>query len=46
VRLVEILLVVAVIAGAWLHGYSRGKRKNQVVEMSARDLRRELKRRQ
>lgn len=41
----EILLVVAVIIGAWLHGYSRGKRKHSVVEMSARDLRRELKKR-
>lgn len=41
----EILLVVCAVAGAWLHGYSRGKRKHSIVEMSARDLRRELKRR-
>lgn len=41
----EIVLIVAVLAGAWLHGYSRGKRRHSVVEMSARDLRRELKRR-
>lgn len=41
----EILLAVGLITAAWLHGYSRGKRRNQVVEMSARDLRRELKRR-
>lgn len=41
----EILLAVGLIAAAWIHGYSRGKRRNSVVEMSARDLRRALKRR-
>lgn len=39
----EILLVVAAVAGAWVHGYRAGKRRNSVVEMSARDLRRALK---
>jgi hypothetical protein len=39
------LLLVLFIPAAWLHGYVRGKRRNSVVEMSARDLRRELKRR-
>ncbi len=41
----EVVLAVVLIAGAWLHGYSRGKRKHSIVEMSARDLRRELNRR-
>ena len=41
----ELLLVAGVILAAWLHGYSRGKRRNQVVEMSERDLRRALRRR-
>lgn len=41
----EVVLVILAIAGAWLHGYSRGKHRHSVVEMSARDLRRELKRR-
>jgi hypothetical protein len=42
---VEIVLVVGVIVVAWLHGYRCGKRKNSVVEMSARDLRRALRQR-
>lgn len=41
----EIVLITVAIAGAWLHGYSRGRRRNSIVEMSARDLRRELNRR-
>lgn len=40
----EVLLVIVAIAGAWLHGYSRGKRKHSIVEMSARDLHRALSR--
>lgn len=39
----EIVLVIVAIAGAWLHGYSRGKRRHSIVEMSERDLRRALK---
>lgn len=41
----EIVIVIALILGAWLHGYARGKRKHSIVEMSERDLRRALKRR-
>lgn len=41
----EVVLAVVLIVAAWIHGYSRGKRRNSVVEMSARDLRRELRRR-
>lgn len=41
----EILIVTALIVAAWVHGYRRGRRSSSVVEMSARDLRRELKRR-
>lgn len=41
----EIPLAIALIIAAWIHGYRRGVRKNAVVEMSARDLRRELRRR-
>lgn len=39
----EVLLVVGAIAAAWVHGYRRGLRRNSVVEMSARDLRRALR---
>lgn len=41
----EVVLVILAVAGAWLHGYSRGKRKHSIVEMSERDLRRALSRR-
>lgn len=40
----EIVLITVAITGAWLHGYMRGRRRNSVVEMSARDLRRALRR--
>lgn len=39
------ILLVGLIFVAWVHGYYRGRRNNTVVEMSASDLRRELKRR-
>lgn len=39
----EVVFVVLALAGAWVHGYVRGKRKNSVVTMSERDLRRALK---
>lgn len=41
----EVVLVVVAIVAAWLHGYSRGKRRNSVVNMSERDLRRALRKR-
>ena len=39
----EIVLVVAVVVAAWVHGYRSGRRSASVVTLSERDLRRALK---
>lgn len=40
----ELVLVAVGLVVAWVHGYRVGKRKHSIVEMSARDLRRALRR--